>query len=231
MKLLLAEDEHGLVRALATILGHEGYEVDAVYDGMSALEHIRSVDYGAVILDVMMPGMDGIEVLKRVRAAGNRVPIIMLTAKSEVSDKVEGLDAGANDYLAKPFAAKELLARLRAMMRSTAALDAHTLAMGNVRLDVSACTLTGPSGCERLANRELRIMELFMEHPRERFPTERLLLEVWGEEAPEEPSVVWVYISCLRKKLATIGADVRLSAARNQGYALEELARGAGADE
>lgn len=184
MKLLLAEDEHGLVRALATILGHEGYEVDAVYDGMSALEHIRSVDYDAVILDVMMPGMDGIEVLRRVRAAGNRVPIIMLTAKSEVSDKVEGLDAGANDYLAKPFAAKELLARLRAMMRSTAALDAHTLAMGNVCLDVSACTLTGPSGCERLANRELQIMELFMEHPRERFPTERLLLEVWGGGGP-----------------------------------------------
>lgn len=222
MRLLLAEDEPGLVRALQAILAREGYEVDAVYDGTSALEYLRAAEYDAAVLDIMMPGMDGIEVLRSVRADGNRVPVIMLTAKGGVSDKVEGLDAGANDYLVKPFAAKELLARIRAMTRTAGELDANTLAVGNVRLNLSACALEGPEGRERLSNREFQILEMLMRHPGGRFPTERLLLDVWGDEAPEGPGVVWVYISCLRKKLAAVGADVRLSAARNQGYALEE---------
>lgn len=222
MRLLLAEDEPGLVRALQAILAREGYEVDAVYDGTSALEYLRAAEYDAAVLDIMMPGMDGIEVLRSVRADGNRVPVIMLTAKGGVSDKVEGLDAGANDYLVKPFAAKELLARIRAMTRTAGELDANTLAVGNVRLNLSACALEGLEGRERLSNREFQILEMLMRHPGGRFPTERLLLDVWGDEAPEGPGVVWVYISCLRKKLAAVGADVRLSAARNQGYALEE---------
>ncbi len=222
MRLLLAEDEPGLVRALQAILAREGYEVDAVYDGTSALKYLRAAEYDAAVLDIMMPGMDGIEVLRSVRADGNRVPVIMLTAKGGVSDKVEGLDAGANDYLVKPFAAKELLARIRAMTRTAGELDANTLAVGNVRLNLSACALEGPEGRERLSNREFQILEMLMRHPGGRFPTERLLLDVWGDEAPEGPGVVWVYISCLRKKLAAVGADVRLSAARNQGYALEE---------
>lgn len=173
-----------------------------------------------------MPGMDGIEVLKRTREAGKRLPIIMLTAKSEVSDKVEGLDAGANDYLTKPFAAKELLARIRAMTRAATAIDATTLSVGNVRLDTASCTLAGPLGEEHLANREFQLMELFMRNAGTRMPTERLMLEVWGEDAPEGANVVWVYISYLRKKLSTLGADVAIRASRNQGYSLEVVEEG-----
>lgn len=125
MRLLLAEDELELSRALTAILRHSGYEVDAVHDGLTALDHLRRQAFDAAILDIMMPGMDGIEVLRQARQSGIRLPIIMLTAKSEVADKVEGLDAGANDYLTKPFAAKELLARIRAMTRSATAIDAQ----------------------------------------------------------------------------------------------------------
>ena len=223
MKLLLAEDEQGLSRALTAILEHSGYEVDAVLDGLTALEYLSMNEYDAAILDIMMPGIDGIEVLRRTRSAGNHVPIIMLTAKSEVADKVEGLDAGANDYLTKPFAAKELLARIRAMTRAATAVDATTLSTGSVRLDCSSCILQGPNGEEHLANREFQLMELFMSHPGKRIPTERLLMDVWGEDAPEGSNVVWVYISYLRKKLSKIGADVGIKASRNQGYSLEEL--------
>lgn len=146
MRLLLAEDELELSRALTAILRHSGYEVDAVHDGLTALDHLRHQALDAAILDIMMPGMDGIEVLRQARQSGIRLPIIMLTAKSEVADKVEGLDAGANDYLTKPFAAKELLARIRAMTRSATAIDATTLSVGNVRLDCASCTLAGPAG-------------------------------------------------------------------------------------
>lgn len=226
MKLMLAEDEPGLSRALTAILQHSDYEVDTALDGLTALENLLTNDYDAAILDIMMPGMDGIEVLKRTRAAGKRLPIIMLTAKSEVSDKVEGLDAGANDYLTKPFAAKELLARIRAMTRAATAIDATTLSVGNVRLDTAACTLVGPLGEEHLANREFQLMELFMRNAGTRMPTERLMLEVWGEDAPEGANVVWVYISYLRKKLTALGANVAIRASRNQGYSLEVVEEG-----
>ena len=203
MKLMLAEDEPGLSRALTAILQHNDYEVDTALDGLTALENLLTNDCDAAILDIMMPGMDGIEVLKRTRAAGKRLPIIMLTAKSEVSDKVEGLDAGANDYLTKPFAAKELLARIRAMTRAATAIDATTLSVGNVRLDTAAMRNAGT-----------------------RMPTERLMLEVWGEDAPEGANVVWVYISYLRKKLTALGTNVAIRASRNQGYSLEVVEEG-----
>ena len=223
MRLLLAEDEPGLSRALTAILEHSDYEVDAVLDGITALDNLLAEDYDAAILDIMMPGMDGIEVLKRTRAAGKRLPIIMLTAKSEVADKVEGLDAGANDYLTKPFAAKELLARIRAMTRASTAIDATTLSVGNIKLDTASCTLSGPAGQEHLANREFQLMEFFMRNVGNRMPTERLMLDVWGDDAPEGANVVWVYISYLRKKLAKVGADVAIKASRNQGYSLESI--------
>lgn len=228
MRILLAEDEQGLSRALVTILQHSGYEVDAVYDGMSACEHLCAVEYDAAILDIMMPGIDGIEALRRARSRGVQTPIIMLTAKSEVADKVEGLDAGANDYLTKPFAAKELLARIRVLTRPAAALDAVTLAVGNIRLNRSSCILEGPAGSEHLSNRELQLLELFMSAPGDRIPTERLLMRVWGDEAPDDSSVVWVYISYLRKKLAAVGASAHIKAARGQGYSLD-VADGNGA--
>lgn len=218
----VCDDEAAIADLVAQLLVGSGFEVRAFYAAADLLAATERETFDLVVLDIMMPGMDGIEVLRSVRADGNRVPVIMLTAKGGVSDKVEGLDAGANDYLVKPFAAKELLARIRAMTRTAGELDANTLAVGNVRLNLSACALEGPEGRERLSNREFQILEMLMRHPGGRFPTERLLLDVWGDEAPEGPGVVWVYISCLRKKLAAVGADVRLSAARNQGYALEE---------
>lgn len=221
MRLLLAEDELELSRALTAILRHSGYEVDAVHDGLTALDHLQHQTFDAAVLDIMMPGMDGIEVLCQARQSGIRLPIIMLTAKSEVADKVEGLDAGANDYLTKPFAAKELLARIRAMTRSATAIDATTLSVGNVRLDCASCTLAGPAGEEHLANREFQLMEYFMAHPGLVTPTERLLSQVWGDDALETSNVVWVYISYLRKKLSAVGANVCIRAARNQGYSLE----------
>lgn len=221
MKLLLAEDEYGLSRALTAILEHDGYEVDPVYDGTTALKYLQENEYGAAVLDIMMPGLDGISVLKQIRAEGDHTPIIMLTAKSEVADKVEGLDAGANDYLTKPFAAKELLARIRAITRVATAIDANTLSVGDLKLDLAACVLAGPEGEEHLANREFQLMELFMEHPGDRIPTERLLMSVWGDEAPEGANVVWVYISYLRKKLAKVSSTASIKASRNQGYSLE----------
>lgn len=227
MRLLLAEDELELSRALTAILRHSGYEVDAAHDGLTALDHLQRQTFDAAVLDIMMPGMDGIEVLRRVRQGGICLPIIMLTAKSEVADKVEGLDAGANDYLTKPFAAKELLARIRAMTRGSAAIDAATLSVGNVRLDCASCILVGPAGEEHLANREFQLMEYLMAHPESVTPTERLLSRVWGDDALETSNVVWVYISYLRKKLVAVGANVCIRAARNQGYSLECVEGGA----
>lgn len=220
-RLLLAEDERGLSRALTAILEHDGYEVQPVFDGRSALQALLQDTFDAAILDIMMPQMDGIDVLSRARACGVRTPIIMLTAKSEISDKVLGLDSGANDYLTKPFAAKELLARIRVLTRASTALDAQTLAVGNIRLDLASCMLAGPAGQEHLPNREFQLMRVLMAHPSRRFPTERLWADVWGDDAPQELSVVWVHISHLRKRLAAVGADQCIRAARNQGYSLE----------
>ena len=221
MKILLAEDEQSLSRALVAIMRHAGYEVEAVYDGAAALDHLLAGTCDAAVLDIMMPKMDGIEVLRRARTQGVRIPIIMLTAKSEVEDKVQGLDAGANDYLTKPFSAKELMARIRAMTRPLTAVDSTMLQVGTAKLDLARCMLVGPAGEEHLANREFQLLELFMSHAGEKLPTERLLSSVWGEDAPEEANVVWVYISYLRKKLVSCGSDVRIIASRNQGYSLE----------
>ncbi len=223
LRLLLAEDERGLSRALVAILEHDSYAVDAAFDGPSALDLMLAGSYDAAILDIMMPGMDGIEVLRRARAQGVQTPVIMLTAKGEVSDKVAGLDAGANDYLTKPFAAKELLARIRVLTRPATALDADTLAVGNARLHLASCTLAGPAGRVHLPNREFQLMRLLMSGPGKRIPTDRLLELIWGDSAPEELSVVWVNISNLRKHLKEVGADLRIHAARNQGYSLERV--------
>ena len=221
-RILVVDDEPDIRNILHILLSSRGYAVDEAENGLRAVACVcAQPDYDLIIMDIMMPGMDGIEVLKRTREAGKRLPIIMLTAKSEVSDKVEGLDAGANDYLTKPFAAKELLARIRAMTRAATAIDATTLSVGNVRLDTASCTLVGPLGEEHLANREFQLMELFMRNAGTRMPTERLMLEVWGEDAPEGANVVWVYISYLRKKLTALGANVAIRASRNQGYSLE----------
>lgn len=223
MRLLLAEDEKELSDALVTVLKYNHYSVDAVYDGEAALEYLQAADYDGVILDIMMPKMDGIQVLTRVRQSGNQVPILMLTAKAEVDDKVLGLDKGANDYLTKPFAMKELLARIRAMTRGREEAD-HTLRYGNITLDRATFELKGPGAVFRLANKEYQMMEMFLANPRQLISTDRFLEKIWGYDSEAEPQVVWVYISYLRKKLAAVQADVQIKAARNAGYSLEEKA-------
>ena len=221
MRLLLAEDERALSKALATILERSNYSVDTVYDGEAALEYLAADNYDGVILDIMMPKKDGITVLKELRSRGSKIPVLILTAKSEVDDKVLGLDSGANDYLTKPFHSRELLARIRAMTRTQ---TSSALQMGNITLDQRTYELSSPTGSFRLANREFQILELLMQNPGNLISTERLMEKIWGYDSETEISVVWVYISYLRKKLSALGANIQIRATRNVGYCLEEIA-------
>lgn len=222
MRLLLAEDEKPLSRALTAILERNHYSVDAVYDGQEALEYLEADNYDGVILDIMMPKVDGLSVLKTIRSRGNRIPVLLLTAKSEVDDKVEGLDAGANDYLAKPFHSKELLARIRAMTRSQSVQVDSVLKFGNVSLDRATFELFTTYGSFRLANKEFQMLEMMMSNPNQVISTERFMEKIWGYDSEADISVVWVYISYLRKKLAAIHADIQIKVTRGVGYSLEE---------
>lgn len=221
MRILLAEDERSLSRVLVRIFQKNNYSVDAVYDGEEALAYLQSGNYDAAVLDIMMPKVDGLTVLKKVRDAGSRLPILLLTAKSEVDDKVLGLDSGANDYLAKPFDTKELLARIRSMTRNQATADTK-LRLGNVALDRASFELSSPTGSFRLANKEFQMMEFLMSNPHHVISTERFMEKIWGYDAEAEINVVWVYVSYLRKKLAALQADIQIKASRNAGYSLEE---------
>lgn len=225
MKLLLAEDEKSLSKAVTAILKKNNYTVDAAYDGIEALEYIASTSYDGIILDVMMPRLDGIGVLQKLRAQGNTTPVIMLTAKAEVEDKVLGLDTGANDYLTKPFASKELLARIRAMTRTavgagTVQADSR-LCLGNITLDSATFELSSPTGSFTLANKEFQMLELLMRNPRQIIPADQLMDRIWGFDTSAESNVVWTYISYLRKKLTALKADVEIKARRNVGYYIE----------
>ena len=222
MRLLLAEDERALSKALTAILERNNYSVDAVYDGQSALDYLEADNYDGVVLDIMMPKVDGLTVLRKVRERGNLIPILLLTAKSEVDDKVEGLDAGANDYLAKPFHSKELLARIRAITRAQTAQANSKLKMGNVTLDRAAFELSTSKGSFRLANKEFQMLELLMCNPHQLISSERFLEKIWGYDSEAEINVAWVYISYLRKKLSALHADIQIKATRNAGYSLEE---------
>ena len=223
MRLLLAEDEAALSKALKAILERSHYSVDAVYDGQTALEYLESDNYDGVILDIMMPKADGITVLREIRNKGNRIPVLLLTAKSEVDDKVLGLDAGANDYLTKPFHSRELLARIRAMTRTQTAQTSSKLQMGNVTLDRATYELSTPSGSYLLANKEFQMMEMLISNPKNMLSTERLMEKIWGYDSEAEINVVWVYISYLRKKLTALHANIQIKAMRNVGYTLEEI--------
>ena len=223
MRLLIAEDEHFLSKALSAILRKNNYEVDAVFDGLEALSFLENGNYDAAILDVMMPELNGIEVLRRIRASGNKTPVLMLTAKAEVEDKVLGLDCGANDYLTKPFATPELLARIRAMTRSQGIQSTSQLRLGNITLEQAKFELSSPSGSYRLTNKEFQVMELLIRNPGYLISTEQILEKVWGYDNSVELNVVWSYISYLRKKLAGLNANVRISVSRNAGYTLEEI--------
>ena len=220
MRLLLAEDEKTLSNALVTILKHNNYSVDAVYNGEDAIDYIETSVYDGAILDIMMPKVDGITVLKTIRAGGNKMPVLLLTAKSDVDDKVLGLDAGADDYLTKPFVTKELLARIRAMTRRQAELTDNSLSFGDLKLDRVSFELSSPSGKLPLTAKECQIMESFMNHPSQIISAERLMEKIWGFDSDSEINVVWTYISYLRKKLKLLQSGVTIKAVRNIGYTL-----------
>lgn len=222
MRILLAEDEKALARAVAKIFEKNNYSVDVVYNGEDALDYIEAGNYDAAVLDIMMPKLDGITVLKKVREAGNQIPILMLTAKAEIDDKVLGLDSGANDYLAKPFDSRELLARVRSITRTRAEVDSK-LTMGNITLDRASYELSSPTGKFKLANKEYQMMELFLSNPHHLISADRFMEKIWGYDSDAEINVVWVYISYLRKKLTALNANIQIKAARNAGYSLEEI--------
>lgn len=275
MRLLLAEDEEDLSRALVAVLKHNNYSVDAVYDGAEALDYIEnSENYDGVILDIMMPKMDGITVLKTIRSHGNSVPVLMLTAKAEIDDRVEGLDSGADDYLTKPFSMKELLARIRAMTRRKADTTDSVLTFGDITLDRLTYMLTGPASIKnagsiennalhtdannedngnltgkikgdntsdgqvsgnqnagnpsigtqnvgiRLANKEYQMLEMLMTNPGQIISVDQFMDRIWGYDSEAEQNVVWVYISYLRKKLASVGSTAQIKATRSVGYSI-----------
>lgn len=221
MRILLAEDESSLAKAIVRILEKNNYSAEAVYNGADALQYLESGNYDAAILDVMMPGLDGITVLSMLRSKGISIPVLILSAKSEVDDKVLGLDSGANDYLTKPFDTKELLARLRAMTRPSASAS-NILKLGNITLDRASYILASPQGSYRLASKEFQMMEMLMSNPKNLISTERFLEKIWGYSSDAEINVVWVYISYLRRKLNALGATIQIKAIRNSGYTLEE---------
>lgn len=222
MRLLLAEDEKELSNALVTVLKHNNYSVDAVYNGQDALDYLLSGNnYDGAILDIMMPEKDGISVLKEVRSSGNSIPILMLTAKAEIDDRVAGLDAGADDYLTKPFSMKELLARIRAMTRRQAETTDSILSFGNIKLNRSTYTLSTNKDALRLANKEFQMLEMLLVNPGQIISTDQFMEKIWGYDSNAESNVVWVYISYLRKKLTALDANVSIRAARGLGYTLE----------
>lgn len=221
MRLLLAEDEKSLSHALVTILEKSHYSVDAVYDGQEALEYLESEAYDGLILDIMMPKVDGITVLKTIRKQGNKIPVLILSAKSEIEDKVDGLDAGANDYLAKPFDARELLARIRVITRVNTESNDSLIRFGHVTLNRKTYVLKGEKAEFKLANKEFQMMELLMANPHQVLSTDRIFEKIWGYESDTEINIVWVYIAYLRKKLVKMHADIEIKAHRNVGYSVE----------
>ena len=222
MRILIAEDEVTIARALKVMLEKNKYAVDMVHNGNDALDYIQATVYDALVLDIMMPGKDGIEVLKAARAEGNTTPALFLTAKADVTDRVAGLDAGADDYLPKPFATSEFLARVRALTRRSNTYASSALSFGNATLDCSQYMLKTSLGEVRLNNKEYQLMELFFRHPRQVFSSEHLMEKVWGLDSAAEMDVVWTYIGFLRRKLRQIGAEIEIRTIRGAGYALED---------
>jgi len=211
-----------LARAIVKIFEKNNYSADAVHNGADALDYLETDNYDVVIMDVMMPVMDGITALKKLRDSGNGIPVLMLTAKSEIDDKVLGLDSGANYYLTKPFDTKELLAAVRAITRTQPEVSSK-LTFGNITLDRSTFELSSKTGSFRLANKEFQMMEMFMANPHQVMSAERFMDKIWGFDNEAEINVVWVYISYLRKKLSALEADIYIKVSRNIGYSLEEI--------
>ena len=223
MRVLIAEDEISIAKALKVVLERNKYAVDMVHNGNDALDYILHSCYDALILDIMMPGKDGISVLREARQQGVSTPALFLTAKGEVEDRVAGLDAGADDYLPKPFATSEFLARVRALCRRSGNYASVTLRLGNTVLDCGQYVLSCGEKSVRLNNKEFQVMELFLRNPGHVFSTEHIMDKIWGLDSDADMDVVWTYIGFLRKKLKQISADIEIRTIRGAGYALEEL--------
>ena len=221
MRLLIAEDEQELANALTAILKHNNYSVDTVYDGEDALAYLQTGLYDAAVLDIMMPKMDGLSVLKQTRKEGCSIPIIMLTAVSGVDNKVTGLDLGADDYLTKPFSTKELLARIRAITRRHEDLTSSVLTFEDLSLNRSTYELSCKGNHIKLSNKDFQIMEMLMVTPGQIISTEQFMDKIWGYDSDAELNIVWVYISNLRKKLTGLQSQVSIKATRNLGYSVE----------
>lgn len=222
MRILIAEDEIDIADALVMIMQKNNYCADAVYNGKDALEHAQSGNYDAVILDIMMPEMDGIEVLTEIRKQGNSVPVLLLTAKGELSDRVLGLDSGADDYLPKPFSVSELMARVRAMLRRRSDYQPDITTINNVSLNKSTMEIQFNGKSIRLVAREFQVLETLMDNAKRIITTDFLMEHIWGWDSNAEISIVWVTVSSIRKKLAEINAPINIRTVRGVGYALEE---------
>lgn len=221
MKLLFAEDDLDLSMAVKTLLERSGFLVDAVPDGAEALEYARTEAYDGIILDWMMPEMDGVEVLRELRRRGIRTPCLLLTARDSVEDRVSGLDAGADDYLSKPFNGSELLARIRAMLRRRDTYVPDVIVWEDLQLDKGSCELKCGTHATRLTGKMYQMMEVFMENPGYLFSVQQLMDKIWGWESEAEINVVWVNISQLRKKLTELGSGTEIRVHRGTGYSLE----------
>lgn len=220
MRLLYAEDETSLARAVSTILTRNNYAVDVVSDGESALDYLATGNYDGAILDVMMPKLDGIEVLRRMRVRGDSTPVLLLTAKTEVSDRIKGLDAGADDYLTKPFSMGELLARVRAMTRRAGSFSPDVLRYGDISLDRNTSELNGERSSFRLGTKEFGVAEYLIRNAGKTLETRRIFDRVWSEEPDTDAGVVFVYISYLRSKLSSLGSCVVIDGSDSEGYTL-----------
>ena len=222
MRILLADDEAEITRALKTMLERSQYTVDVARDGREALDFLENASYDAAVLDVMMPYVDGLTVLRRMRAAGNATPTLLLTAKSEIDDRVAGLDAGADDYLSKPFSSQEFLARVRALLRRRPAYVAQLLSFGDLTLDTGSCVLSCGAQSVRLSGKELQMMELLLRNTGVILSAQTFLERIWGFGSEAEINVVWVNITYLRKRLTALGSRVLIRSVRGVGYTLEE---------
>ena len=222
MRLLIAEDDRDIVKALTALFEHNNYSVDAVYNGNDGYDYALEGNYDGIILDIMMPGMDGLEVLRTLRGAGVRTPVLLLTARGDVEDKVNGLDAGADDYLPKPFAASELLARVRAMLRRRENYQDDILEFQGLSLNPATFELSFQDRNLRLVSREFQMLQLLMQSPGTIISTEQFMERIWGWDSDVEVSIVWVYVSNLRKKIDKLSAPVNIRAVRGVGYCLEK---------
>ena len=221
MRILIAEDEIATAKALKLLLEKARYSVDIVHNGTDAWDYVREGSYEVVVLDIMMPGMSGIEVLKRMRSAGIKTPVLMLTAKGEIEDRIEGLDAGADDYLPKPFATGELIARVKALGRRSENYTDSLKTAGDITLDSNRYEMRAGYKSVSLANKEYQLMELFVTHPGFVFSTEHLMEKIWGFDSDSDIDVVWTHIGFIRKKLKSIDSKTEIKTIRGAGYSLE----------